>query len=175
MDICLLHVEYLLIVRWISYLLHGEYLVYCTVNILLLHGQYLLIARWISAYGTLNICVLNICCLLHGEYLLFIARWISEAPCVISWLSYDSRDVISTWWRQIWRRCGQYGSYGTIWYELSGVYCIAGPYLWCRTLIWRESVGRFAIFAICNCTWSRGLLPHFSERFYSGFLDFWSA
>ena len=89
-------VQYLLMTRWISYLLHGEYLLF--------------IARWIS-------------CLLHGEYLLFIARWISEAPCVISWLSYDSRDVISTWWRQIWRRYGKYGSYGTVWYELSCV-CI---------------------------------------------------
>ena len=111
-------VQYLLMTRWISYLLHGEYLVYCTVNI---------------------------CCLLHGEYLKFIAWWISEAPCVISWLSYDSRDVISTWWRQIWRRCGPYGSVSNYcdvvsvwwrqiwhrWYDfILRLYCIVGPNLY---------------------------------------------
>ena len=122
---------------------HGESLIYCTVNICcLLHGEYLLfIVRWISAVY----CTVNICCLLHGEYLLFIAWWISEAPCVISWLSYDSRDVISTWWRQIWRRCGPYGSVSNYcdvvsvwwrqiwhrWYDfILRLYCIVGPNLY---------------------------------------------
>ena len=129
-------VQYLLMTRWISYLLHGEYLVYCTVNTLF-------IARSISACCTMGICLWHVE-YLCVEYLLFIARWISVAPIVISWLSYDSRDVISIWWRQIWRKCmiyrnycdvisvwwrqiwrryGQYGSYGTVWYELSCV-CI---------------------------------------------------
>ena len=89
------------------------------ILILLCHSvQYLLMTRWISY-------------LLHGEYLLFIARWISEAPCVISWLSHDSRDVISTWWHQIWRRCGPYGLYGTVWYDfILRLYCIVGPNLY---------------------------------------------
>ena len=114
---------------WISYLLHGEYLLF--------------IERWISAVY----CTVSICCLLHGEYLLFIAWWISEAPCVISWLSHDSRDVISTWWRQIWRRCGPYGLYGTVWYDfILRLYCIVGPNLYdmsyadmawiCRPILW---------------------------------------
>ena len=39
--------------------------------------------------------------------------------------------------------------YGTVWYDfILGLYCIAGPYLWCRTLIWREFVVRFCDFLL---------------------------
>ena len=88
-------------------------------------------------------------------------RWTLQewALCVISWLLHDSRDVISTWWRQIWRRCGPYGLYGTVWYDfILRLYCIVGPILWfllfvivpeivaCYLIFLRGSIADFWIF-----------------------------